>query len=123
MPSSETAPARSLKKAARASERGGKNHLVSRWFESDAATVKPAKVWRGWPYPLGATWTGNGVNFSLFSENATAVELCLFAALGQPEVARIPLTERRDHVWHAFLPEMRPGQLYGFRVHGPYEPA
>jgi glycogen operon protein len=63
------------------------------------------------------------VNFSLFSENATGVELCLFDALGEPEVARIPLTDRSDMVWHCFLPEIRPGQLYGYRVDGPYEPA
>jgi glycogen operon protein len=71
---------------------------------------------------LGATWTGTGVNFSLFSENATGVELCLFDELGAPEVARIRLTERTDQVWHCFLPEARPGQLYGYRVEGPYEP-
>jgi glycogen operon protein len=82
----------------------------------------PTDVWRGWPYPLGATWKGNGVNFSLFSEHATGVELCLFDDLGRPESARIRMTERHDHVWHAFLPDARPGQLYGYRVDGPYEP-
>ncbi len=80
------------------------------------------RVWRGWPYPLGATWTGAGVNFSLFSQHATGVELCLFDSLGKSESARITLTEKRDHVWHAFLPEVRPGQLYGYRVLGPWEP-
>jgi glycogen operon protein len=80
-------------------------------------------VWKGQPYPLGATWTGDGVNFALFSENATGVELCLFDAVDAVETARIPITERRDQVWHAFLPEVRPGQLYGYRVSGPYEPA
>jgi glycogen operon protein len=82
------------------------------------------KVWPGQPYPLGATWDGAGVNFSLFSENATGVELCLFGGLdGNQEVARIRMIEQTDQVWHVYLPEARPGQLYGFRVHGPYAPA
>ena len=80
-------------------------------------------VWLGKPYPLGATWDGQGVNFSLFSENAQGVELCLFDALGQVETARIPMAEQTDQVWHLYLPQARPGQLYGYRVHGPYEPA
>jgi glycogen operon protein len=80
-------------------------------------------VWLGQPYPLGSTWDGRGVNFALFSENATAVELCLFdGPKGQREIARIRLPEQTDHVWHAYLPGIRPGQLYGYRVHGPYEP-
>ena len=82
------------------------------------------KIWPGKPYPLGATWDGAGVNFSLFSENATGVDLCLYDwPEGQYEVARIPLREKTAQVWHAYLPEVRPGQLYGFRVQGPYEPA
>ncbi|HEX8097452.1 MAG TPA: glycogen debranching protein GlgX, partial [Pyrinomonadaceae bacterium] len=81
------------------------------------------KVWPGQPYPQGATWDGAGVNFALFSENATAVELCLFDSTEATiESARIRLTEQTDLVWHAYLPEARPGQLYGYRVHGPYEP-
>src|SRR4030095_13228954 len=81
------------------------------------------KVWPGQPYPLGATGDGAGVNFALFSEHATAVELCLFdAADAEHESRRIRLTERTDLVLHAYLPEARPGQLYGYRVHGPYEP-
>ncbi|MCA1619311.1 MAG: glycogen debranching protein GlgX [Acidobacteria bacterium] len=81
------------------------------------------KVWPGQPYPLGATWDGAGVNFALFSEHATAVELCLFDdADPTRESRRVRLTERTDLVWHAYLPEARPGQLYGYRVHGPYEP-
>jgi isoamylase len=79
-------------------------------------------LWKGHYYPLGATWTGQGVNFALFSEHATGVELCLFNKLGEPESARVRLTERTDHTWHGFLPEARPGQLYGYRVEGPYEP-
>ncbi len=78
----------------------------------------------GHPYPLGATWDGSGVNFALFSEHATGVELCLFEGQdGNREVARIPLTEQTDQVWHIYLPEVRPGQRYGYRVEGPYEPA
>ncbi|HEX8070479.1 MAG TPA: glycogen debranching protein GlgX [Pyrinomonadaceae bacterium] len=81
------------------------------------------KIWPGQPHPLGATWDGAGVNFALFSENATAVELCLFDAPdGVRETHRIRLTEHTDQVWHAYLPEVRPGQLYGYRVHGPYAP-
>ena len=82
----------------------------------------PTKIWKGHYYPLGATWTGTGVNFTLFSRHATGVELCLFDGLSQPESARVRMTERSDFVWHVFLPEVRPGQLYGYRVEGPYEP-
>jgi isoamylase len=81
------------------------------------------RVWPGNPYPLGATWTGVGVNFALFSENATLVELCLFDSDNpQKETDRIRLTEHTDMVWHGFLPDARPNQLYGYRVHGPYDP-
>jgi glycogen operon protein len=80
-------------------------------------------VWLGQPYPLGAAWDGSGVNFALFSQHATHVELCLFdGPEGSRETARIRLPEQTDHVWHAYLPGIRPGQLYGYRVHGPYEP-
>jgi glycogen operon protein len=80
-------------------------------------------IWPGQPYPLGATWDGAGVNFALFSENATAVELCLFdEADGNRETARIRMPEHTNQVWHVYLPEVRPGQLYGYRVYGPYEP-
>jgi glycogen operon protein len=79
-------------------------------------------VWPGKPYPLGATWDGEGVNFALFSEHAEKVELCLFDAKGRREVERITLPEQTDQVWHGYLPQARPGQLYGYRVHGPYEP-
>ncbi len=78
--------------------------------------------WPGKPYPLGATWDGDGVNFALFSENASGVELCLFAREGEQEIARIALTERTDNVWHCYLPGIGPGQRYGYRVQGPYEP-
>jgi len=81
------------------------------------------RVWPGHPYPLGATWDGEGVNFALFSENATGVELCLFERAEEPTQSRIVrLAERDQFVWHAYLPDVRPGQLYGYRVHGPYAP-
>ena len=79
-------------------------------------------VWPGRPYPLGATWDGEGVNFALFSENAQKVELCLYDGSGNKEVQRIEISERTDQVWHAYLPEARPGLLYGYRAYGPYEP-
>jgi len=79
------------------------------------------KLWPGKPYPLGATWDGAGVNFSLFSENATKVELCLFDRADERET-RIAMTEQTHQVWHVYLPEVRSGQFYGYRVHGPYEP-
>jgi isoamylase len=84
-------------------------------------STKPV-VWPGRPYPLGATWDGEGVNFSIFSEHAEKVELCLFDAKGRRELHRIPLPEQTDQVWHGYLPEARPGLLYGYRVFGPYEP-
>jgi glycogen operon protein len=85
--------------------------------------MMPVKIWLGYPYPLGATWLGNGVNFAIFSETATSVDLCLFDSPDAPqENIRIPMTEHTDQVWHVFLPDMKPGQLYGYRVTGPYEP-
>ena len=80
------------------------------------------KIWSGSPYPLGATWDGAGVNFSLFSENATKVELCLFSGADAQREIRIPIKEQTHQVWHLYLPEARPGQFYGYRVHGQYDP-
>jgi glycogen operon protein len=77
----------------------------------------------GAPYPLGATWDGRGTNFALFSVNASKVELCLFERDGKREIQRIALPERTEDVWHIYLSQVAPGQLYGYRVHGPYEPA
>ncbi|MEO8248937.1 MAG: glycogen debranching protein GlgX [Burkholderiales bacterium] len=79
-------------------------------------------LWPGKPYPRGATWDGMGVNFALFSENAERVELCLFDASGRHEVQRLALREQTDLIWHGYLPEARPGLLYGYRVYGPYRP-
>jgi isoamylase len=79
-------------------------------------------VWRGRPWPLGSTWDGQGVNFALYSEHATKVELCLFDPNGRRQIECIELRERTDFVWHCYLPDARPGLLYGYRVHGPYAP-
>ena len=76
----------------------------------------------GQPHPLGATWDGRGTNFALFSANARKVELCLFDRQGRREVERVALPERTEDVWHGYLNDVVPGQLYGYRVHGPYEP-
>jgi glycogen operon protein len=86
--------------------------------------VRAPLIRPGAPYPIGATWDGSGVNFALFSGCATAVDLCLFdpADPGR-ETQRIRMPERTDQIWHVYLSEARPGQLYGFRVHGPYDPS
>src|SRR5260221_9449035 len=76
----------------------------------------------GLPSPVGATWDGRGVNFALSSANATRVELCLFDLDGRRELERIELPEYTDEVWHGYLPDARPGTVYGYRVHGPYAP-
>ena len=86
-------------------------------------TVGQWRVWPGSPYPLGATWDGKGVNFALYSENATKVELCLFDSVdAKQESVRIPMPENTDLVWHCYLPDAAPSLLYGYRVYGPYEP-
>ena len=80
-------------------------------------------IYPGQPYPLGATWDGEGVNFALYSENATAVEICLFDNEDDGEESiRAFLPEHSHQVWHGYIPGIKPSQLYGFRVHGPYEP-
>ena len=81
-------------------------------------------VYPGDPYPLGSYWDGKGVNFALYSHNAEEVELCLFnAAKGEKEVQRIKLTERSHDVWHIYIGDLKPGQIYGYRVYGPYDPS
>jgi isoamylase len=81
------------------------------------------KIKPGSPYPLGATWDGAGVNFAIFSEHATKVELCLFdSATDSHEQLRIPLPEQTDQIWHGYMLGLLPGQLYGYRVYGPYQP-
>ena len=81
----------------------------------------PVKTWPGSPYPLGATYDGSGTNFALFSEVAERVELCLFDDKGKE--VRVDLRERDAFVWHCYVPNVGPGQRYGYRVHGPYDPA
>jgi len=82
------------------------------------------RIWPGTAHDLGATWDGEGVNFAIFSDHATAVDLCLFDAPRAPkEFLRVPMRERTNRVWHCYLPDVRPGQLYGYRVHGPYSPS
>src|SRR6202044_1552120 len=77
----------------------------------------------GSPFRLGASWDGRGVNFALFSANAEKVELCLFDQAGTREISRMPLPESTDEVWHGYVAGILPGTLYGYRVHGPYDPA
>lgn len=84
---------------------------------------RDVRRWPGKPHPLGATWDGSGTNFALFSANATSVELCLFDESGTRELAQIPLGEYTHEIWHTYIPDIRPGQLYGYRVNGPWAPA
>ncbi|HYZ21197.1 MAG TPA: glycogen debranching protein GlgX, partial [Rhodopila sp.] len=84
--------------------------------------IKASRIAEGLPHPLGATWDGVGVNFALFSANATKVELCIFDQDGTTELERIELPEYTDEVWHGYLPDARPGTVYGYRVHGPWDP-
>jgi isoamylase len=94
-------------------------------METSVLKTAPANiiVYPGNPYPLGATWDGGGVNFALYADNATSVELCFFTSPSdEVESAKIRLIERSHHVWHAYFPDIRPGQLYGYRVHGSYDP-
>ncbi|SFE00402.1 glycogen debranching protein GlgX [Thermophagus xiamenensis] len=81
---------------------------------------KKQEVWPGRPYPLGAVYDGKGVNFALFSDNAYGIDLCLFD--DQNKETRIKVNERTHNQWHVYLPGIKPGQKYGYRVHGPYEP-
>jgi glycogen operon protein len=94
-------------------------HAVPRALRPSAGK---ARVWPGQPWPLGATWDGKGVNFAVFSAHAERVELCLFDAAGVREIDRVRLPEYTDEVWHGYLPDARPGTLYGYRVYGPYDP-
>jgi len=86
------------------------------------AETKTSRILEGLPHPRGATWDGRGTNFALFSANATKVELCIFDASGEREEQRVPLPEYTNQIWHGYLPDVTPGTIYGYRVHGPYEP-
>ena len=85
-----------------------------------AARLPPLEAGRH--YPLGATLTDEGIHFAVFSAHAERVDLCVFDDSGNTELARLPLPACTDQVWHGYLPDVRPGQLYGYRVHGPWAP-
>ena len=91
-------------------------------LEASPAPVRTAPIKEGLPHPRGATWDGKGTNFAIFSAHATKVEVCLFDENGEQELERIELPEYTNQIWHGYLPEVRPGTIYGYRVHGPYEP-
>ena len=99
-------------------------HLTSNKVRPPRAAAAPrrSRITEGRPFPLGATWDGVGVNFSLFSSTATKVELCIFDADGRKEIERVELPEYTNEIFHGYLREARPGMIYGYRVHGPYEP-
>ena len=120
----KTTTKRDTKKTKPAKVRGSKRSSGVRSQEMRTGTSSSVRrVWPGNAYPLGATWDGMGVNFSIYAQNATKIELCLFDSVdAKKESVRIPLPERTDEIWHAYLPEVMPGQLYGYRVHGPYDP-
>ncbi|WP_285425392.1 glycogen debranching protein GlgX [Pseudomonas sp. efr-133-TYG-103a] len=84
--------------------------------------VTASRIREGLPFPLGANWDGLGVNFAIFSANATKVELCLFDSTGEHELERIELPEYTDEIFHGYLPDAHPGLIYGYRVYGPYDP-
>ncbi len=116
--------------------RGARYNRQTRWPEGfvpydagmilsdeDQAYATVTTIWPGKPYPLGANWDGQGINFALFSEHATRVELCLFDSPDAPhESARIMMPEQTDDVWHVYLPNLKSGQIYAYRVYGPYNP-
>ncbi len=97
--------------------------MSTKELEIEPVVTPRIKQYPGSPYPLGATWDGAGVNFALYADKATGVELCLFNAPNdEKEAAKVKMTERSHQVWHIYIPDLKPGQLYGFRVHGAYEP-
>src|SRR5690606_7246911 len=91
--------------------------LMSKRKPSAPQFQQVSRIREGLPFPLGATWDGLGVNFAIFSAHATKVELCLFDASGETEQERIELPEYTDEIWHGYLPDAHPGQIYGYRVH------
>ncbi|TDV67637.1 glycogen debranching protein GlgX [Pseudomonas sp. LP_7_YM] len=90
--------------------------------KADSPEVTASRIREGLPFPLGANWDGLGVNFAIFSANATKVELCLFDSSGETELERIELPEYTDEIFHGYLPDAHPGLVYGYRVYGPYDP-
>ena len=95
---------------------------VARQSSEPPAVSLEQKMRVGSPHPRGATWDGHGVNFALFSANATRVELCIFDPTGTHELRRYDLPEFTEEIWHGYLPAVGPGTVYGYRVHGPYAP-
>src|SRR6202161_1450544 len=91
--------------------------------EDAVAASRASQVREGSPAAQGAIWDGKGTNFAVFSENATKVEICLFDRKGISELERIALPEYTDEIWHGYLPDVGPSDVYGLRVHGPYEPS
>lgn len=97
--------------------------MSTKELEIEPVIATKIKSYPGSPYPLGATWDGNGVNFALYADKATGVELCLFKSPSdEKEFVKLKMTERSHQVWHIYIPELKPGQLYGYRVYGVYEP-
>ncbi|MDG6403588.1 glycogen debranching enzyme GlgX, partial [Pseudomonas quasicaspiana] len=90
--------------------------------KADQVEASVSRIREGLPFPLGASWDGLGVNFAIFSANATKVELCLFDSTGEVELERIELPEYTDEIYHGYLPDAHPGLIYGYRVYGPYDP-
>jgi len=91
--------------------------------QSPQASWLSTAIYPGRAFPLGATYDGKGVNFAIYSEHAEEIELCLFENLdSETEFLKVKFKEREHHVWHVYIPNMKPGQLYGYRVYGPYDP-
>ena len=86
------------------------------------AEIEKTRIREGLPHPRGASWDGMGTNFALFSAHATKVEVCIFDDQGKRELHRIELPEYTNQIWHGYLPDVQPGTIYGYRVHGPYDP-
>jgi isoamylase len=97
--------------------------MSTKELEIEPIVTPKIKSYPGSPYPLGATWDGSGVNFALYADKATGVELCLFkSTTDEKEFVKLKMNERSHQVWHIYIPGLKPGQLYGYRVHGAYEP-
>jgi len=110
-----------MSRSAHFAQSGGTALALDCLLHMNAPELRLSRVREGLPYPRGATWDGQGVNFALFSANATKVEVCLFDSRGK-EKERIELPEYRDETWHGYVPDVGPGAFYGYRVHGPYAP-
>ena len=96
--------------------------LIALDKECRVPVMTKSRVREGSSQAHGAIWDGKGTNFTLFSANATKVEVCLFDSAGGTELERIPLPEYTDQIWHGYIPDVGPSAVYGLRVHGPYEP-